>query len=277
MHQAGQKGYTIIEVLLFLSISAMLLTVALTSTNSTISNTRFSDATRSLEMFFKDQYTKVQTGSLAYSLPAGSNRVCSQSNDVVTLVGGEKGTCLLLGSSLEIQPDQKTINVYPVFGWAGVSPGDSSTELSNSNPRVWKVNGPTDTHITGWQSKISSRQSLKMTDGSPQSPINRIVILRSISSSKINLYFLTDNTTSNLVPVIQSDTGTVSNIRNVPALICLAPDGASSLRGQIMFSGNGQGTSFSASNITSAVGNVNEEVLKTTISPGVIKGLACGA
>ncbi len=57
-----QRGFTIIEVILFLAISGLLLGVAIASVNANINNSRFNDAVRSTTSYLQGQYSEVAAG-----------------------------------------------------------------------------------------------------------------------------------------------------------------------------------------------------------------------
>ena len=59
MSERSSAGYTIIELSLFLGISALLLVMAVIGTGATLRRTQFTDSTRSLYNYVQQRYDDV--------------------------------------------------------------------------------------------------------------------------------------------------------------------------------------------------------------------------
>lgn len=97
-----QRGFTIIEVLLFLSISSLLMVIALVAITGSINSTRFTDATHSLEAFLTQQYSEVQAG-VSYRSDAPLSCASGLSPDAP----GAADNCIVLGRLIEFIPSSE--------------------------------------------------------------------------------------------------------------------------------------------------------------------------
>ena len=237
-----------------MGISGLLLLVAFTFTASSIRNTRFSDATKSLENFIKNQYTRVQTNSLALNTPDGRRPVCSASGAVQSIDSnastGTSQTCVLLGAVLEFTPavasTRNTITIKPVLGYGLVS----NRPLGEVNPQVWGESS--EVHQLSWQSEIVTGRHFRTA--APQTIVNnvdRLIILRDTTSEQINFYTTrVGSSTLNLYDVVMAAQGIT---RNLPVLICISSPDGGSLRGAVRI--NGTGTEY-GQNIGAIVSSV---------------------
>ncbi len=254
MKQGRRRGFTIIEVILFLAISGLLLLVAFAFTASSIRNTRFSDATKSLENFVKDQYTRVQTNSLALNTPDGRRPVCSPSSAVAgenASSGTGTSNCILMGSILEFNPiagDRRTVNIYPILGYAP----NSSSNISQANLRVWTES--TEQYQLPWQAEFVTARVFRMSTTPPSmlDGINSIVILRDTTSERINFHLIRDNLRARSLSSLDFESAS-SGTRNLPTLICIRSDDGGSLRGAVRINGSGKEYGMGIGSITSSV------------------------
>lgn len=122
---AYSRGFTIVEVVLFLAISSLLILMATRSIGSRTKTTQFTDAVRSLESFFERRLALVEAGSLV-----DDNVNCSYNPGLplpprYDLVSPSDGSCTFLGYMFEFgdiddvnssDPAQHEIFVYQIFG-----------------------------------------------------------------------------------------------------------------------------------------------------------------
>lgn len=283
MTNGEHDGFTIIEVTLFLAISAMLLMIAFTFTGSTLRNMRFTDATKSLQGFFQQQYTRVQTNSLALNTPSGSVPSCSPTNGVgISTNPGNSSTgasqnCILLGSALDISSDGRSITVSPVLGHVG----DGTATLRASNPQIWAA--AAETYQLQWQAairagneagngqaRIASTNTESTARGGWSRLVNRLLFLKDTQSEKINFYAITQESKS--ITAWLTENITANTIRNIPTLICIQSDDGGSLRGAIQFIGDSQQQGIGIDAITSSVVGTAEPFFPVT----GFGGLTCG-
>lgn len=268
MIQGEQDGFTIIEVMLFLSVSALLLLVALAFTGSTLRNARFTDATKTMQSFLQEQYTRVQTNSLSLSAPSGSKPNCHDGTAAITNDGsytstGTSQSCILLGSALDF--NGTTIDIYPVLGYAQ----SGGQTLGSVNPQVWTAAGTT--YTLAWQSSVSNVTSLLMKNIKNNDTINtklsvdRLLFLREIASSSINMYATTQ--AQQVATVVDIDVP--SNTRNVPTLVCVSSGDGGATRGAVKIQGSGTEMSTNINAISSSVVPTSTSFFTEFLSGGI--------
>lgn len=281
MTNGEHGGFTIIEVILFLAISAVLLLVAFTFTGATLRNMRFTDATKSLQSFFQQQYTRVQTNSVAMNTAAGNAPRCTPNGPIgveplATNSTGTSNTCILLGSALDISLDGRSIMVRPVLGYAG----DGTATLSMSNPQVWT--DATETHQLQWQSSVQTAGQIgngravtigQVVNGQRYRNVNRLLFLKDTLSEKINFYAVNDG--QSIAAWLQSTDAadTTNTIRNVPTLVCIQSDDGGSLRGAIQFTGTGRQQGIGIDAISSSVVSGSQQFFAGSVAG--FGGLTC--
>lgn len=242
-----------------MGISGLLLLVAFTFTASSIRNTRFSDATKSLENYIKDQYIRVQTNSLALNMPDGRRPVCSSSGSIQTVDStagtGTSQTCVLLGAVLEFSPvvgqSRNTISVKPVLGYGLVS----NRPLGEVNPQVWSESS--ESYQLPWQSEIVTARAFRTTTPPAiTNNVNRLIILRDTTSERINFYMV--NVGSGPFNLTNIVTATQGATRNLPTLICIRSDDGGGLRGAVRINGTGRESGLNIGSVTSSVVSTGE-------------------
>lgn len=280
MIQGEQRGFTIIETMLFLGVSAMLLIIAFSFTASTLRSARFTDATKSLQSFFQEQYTRVQTNSLSLNTPSGKTAVCDPTTGLVTSQNlasntGSSKTCMLLGVALDLASDGKSIAVYPVLG----STQATDQTLSKVNPQIWS--DAVETYTLGWQAVLSTNSAAAATAvlaknvaaglATKTASVNRLLFLRNVESEAINFYSTTQVAT--IASIINEEPQ--SNTRNVPTLVCIKSDDGGNLRGAVQIKGTGVETSININAITSTVVGQTALLFGGLITPS-FGGISCG-
>lgn len=198
-----QRGFTVIEVTLFLGITGLLFLIALLGTGSTIRSVRFSDSGRSLTAFVQRQYDELING-----LNTRDNTVTC-SGGLVSSGTQTPGTsnCLLMGRLLVFQANSPNIAVYKVVGTepANVDYSQSDTDLiADFQPRVVTSTGVTNYSIP-WQAYLSGSKRL-----SDNQAVTGLLLVRSPKSSRVVSY--TYKPTS---PVDSNLSGVVATAANV--------------------------------------------------------------
>jgi len=96
-----ERGFTIIEVLLFLGISALLLTAAIATVGASINSNRFNDAVRGITLYLQGQYTEVAAGKSDRSDILG----CSGAGSITTVGAKAPGmtNCVILGRLIKLE------------------------------------------------------------------------------------------------------------------------------------------------------------------------------
>ncbi|PLS80864.1 hypothetical protein CYG49_03820, partial [Candidatus Saccharibacteria bacterium] len=126
MQTRSEGGFTIIEVVIFLAITGLMLSVALVGTGSVIRNVRFTDSIRSFESYVQGQYDETLNGVN----PRTGVETCNNSEVQlpVSLIGTKPGTsdtCLLLGKYLYLTHDSNEIKTFYVVGTEPTTVPDS--------------------------------------------------------------------------------------------------------------------------------------------------------
>lgn len=180
------RGFTIVEVLLFLSISALLFVIALSFTGGTIREANFTDESNQLASFIQRQFYTVK--NIESSRDDTLTAACDAGD--TPEVPGASNTCMVLGKLLFFDDDKRTIKVATIVGDAGATiptagQGEAAT-LAQSSPRVLS-NGTTiivDDTFT-FSGRMQFTQQKMKTGPSSEAPFNAVAIMRSPVSEKV--------------------------------------------------------------------------------------------
>lgn len=242
-------GFTIIEVLLFLSISALLFMVALVSLNAAIDSTRFRDATTSLENFLSQQYNEVRSG---VSYRVDDSEQCSASQPAEK--PGAANDCIVIGRLLALESSGEfdgvdTISVYPIIssrcprvsqpeeagcpsvasaGSCAPLDGSSAARLASYCPRAI-TSGYSQHYQLEWgihlPRQVAGNDNPRVQRGSATASFNRIAIIHSPTSENLYTYIYssTNELNADLEP-IEAQYMTQDTVDD-PVLMCLkSPD-----------------------------------------------------
>lgn len=106
----NKKGYTLLEVTLFMAISSLLALTAFVGLGPRLRNVRFTDSVRSLEATVNQQFSRVSQGANAR---AGGVTCTSSGGDISigsinsnNAVGGDQADCVLNGVVAEFSENQ---------------------------------------------------------------------------------------------------------------------------------------------------------------------------
>ena len=181
MKGEAQAGFTIVEISLFLAISALLFTIAVIGTGTTIRTVRFQDSGRSLEAYVQKQYDEIVNGVN----PHATGESCS--NGIITSGAQPAGTsnCLLMGKLLLFKEDEPTISTYLIVGTepANVSLASSDEQLIiDYAPKVISTTNVDEFDIP-WQAFPSGSKRLSDNQAS-----NALVLIRSPKSTRVLTY-----------------------------------------------------------------------------------------
>lgn len=183
MSAIRQTGFTIIEVMLFLAIAAVLVTATLIGWTLTINTQSYRDSARSLATVLQQQYSD----TLNVANERGSNLTCRVDNEMTTIepgVGSPRGQsdCVVLGRFVEI--NGVNIAMYDVVGTepdAAPDAGDTEDEIIGSYyPGVMKQSRQD--YQIAWQ----ARPYVSNEDGSTMR--RNIAIIRSPQTGTLQTY-----------------------------------------------------------------------------------------
>lgn len=180
MVHANQKGFTIIEVILFLALSALFLTIAFMGVRGRTANVQFTDSMRSLQSFLVSEQNKLTNGvNPSTSPPTG----CGNVGDLT----GESNACILVGRVVRFgkDADPSVVNVRVLYG-DKPSAHDISTKsdlvlINESNPHD---DGSGYSNGISWGTGFNLAQSVNLNPAGPDT-FDSIGWLRSPGSTRV--------------------------------------------------------------------------------------------
>ncbi len=238
MGQQRSEGYTIIEVSLFLGVSALLLVMAMVGTGLSIRTTRFTDSTRSLHSYVQQQYDDLLNGV--------NSRVGTEACNSGTVNTGSAQTpgtsnCIYMGKLLVFQVNANIITTYDLIGTepASVNYTKSDEQLIHDFTPKPVTNVGVDNFNIPWQATVSG--SKRLVDNKA---VNGFALIRSPRSTHIVSYAFkqpsavgTYSLAGLIDPTVPADANNISKQAN----FCLSSaDGLSSPSKVVVAGGQGQ-------------------------------------
>lgn len=203
-----RDGFTIIEVMIFLAISGLMLSMAMIGSGNLARQARFSDTVNSFHSTLQKQYEDVVNGVNTREVGSGG---CSSGSP---LPGTDN--CLLLGKVISFNDvGGSDITVRYVTGTPATT-NALMTDLFMTNPRVKAEAQSTIELAWGATFQVASRYTARASNNAsdPFKPgypsrarINNIAFIRSPNSSQIVTYFFYSDSTA-LADVQNGLTGT---------------------------------------------------------------------
>lgn len=138
MNMPAHRGFTIIEVMLFLAISGLLIAMLLGGWNLLINTQRYKDSVDTVYGYFQDQY------NLVYNVEneRGTSLTCTADGRIVENGGASvdsrgQSDCVLMGRFIKLTEGTK-LQSYAVVGRKPVSPvsGGDTEQIKDYNPTV---------------------------------------------------------------------------------------------------------------------------------------------
>jgi type II secretory pathway pseudopilin PulG len=231
-----QGGFTIIEVILFLAISALLLSIALIGTRGSIQAGRYTDSVRSTESNIEKQFSDVVNGVN----PRASNLVCDTNGNVSEVGSGGtppgKTDCVLMGKLLHFTNGQPQFIVRPVVGVEPSSLVDTSEMtdfelIFNYSPHIVNVASTAENAPIPWQATVGG---VKRSDGSA---VNSVALLRSPRSGSILTYAFSWDGTSDITSAVAT---TGNYLQNKSVNVCIESADNGTLAAITIGGGQGQ-------------------------------------
>lgn len=193
----NQHGFTIIELMLFLAVSASLFAALMVGVNANIVQQQYRDSVMEYSGLLQQQYSEV-----ANTLnERDDNWICESSQiEDVEAAGEPRGTseCVIMGRYVQVIDDGSAVQVGSIVGSRPAGSGElqSDTEaIVAYSPRV----SPVDTKTQ----PITWRSTLKNTDGAAST--GSFVIIRSPLSGLIRVYNSTASMPANLSTALTDD------------------------------------------------------------------------
>ena len=236
MGQQRSEGYTIIEVSLFLGISALLLTMALVGTGLSIRTTRFTDSTRSLHSYVQQQYDDLLNG---VNSRFGSESCTSGTINTTKSQTPGTSNCLYMGKLMIFAKGSSDVKTYSIIGTepANVDYDKSDEELiyDFSPKAVTTVN--VETFTIPWLATVSGSKRVVDNVG-----INAFALIRSPRSTRIVSYtFKEPSGNYTLASLINPKSASAANNISKESNICLSSaDGLGQPSKLVVTGGQGQ-------------------------------------
>lgn len=177
MNRLFSKGFTLIEIILFLAISSLMLLGVLLSSSSSVGQQRYNDTVNSLQSVLQDQYTEtINTRNGTTSTTCGPTGKTSNRG---------QGDCVLLGKYITSSPDGKKLITYPIYGYQSSTPtGTDDLSILRSYTMLLLTSSGEDYPIE-W--------GVSMQNASVSSATFTLAILRSPSSGVIRTFVSNTN------------------------------------------------------------------------------------
>ncbi len=158
----AQGGYTVVEVMIFLMISAVIFFGAVSVFQGQQGKTAFEQGMRDFSSQLQKYVDEVSTSVFL----GGSDYACtvsSSTNRSILSVGapglGTNQECIFLGRAIQVIPAQQTIYIYSVLGNKSAANGEPVTSFAAANPEPAMSTGTdlTEEYFTSW-GKVTSSQ-----------------------------------------------------------------------------------------------------------------------
>ena len=188
----AQDGFTIIETVLFLAISAGLVIFMMAAAGTSLNNQRYRDAVESFKSLVQQQYSdlaNVQNGRT-------NTWTCNTTNAVPTQGGSSpefrgQSDCFLIGKYMRIE--RSDVTIYPVLASQRATTATDDVTSMRSNYAMSVATGETVEKKLEWGTEIAWPRSGSVDVKSPATPRSiGILFVRSPDSGQI--YTFTSDT-----------------------------------------------------------------------------------
>ena len=190
MRGKGQKGFTILETMLFLSVSSLLFIGLISGMQYMINSARFSDAVSALQTIVSSQYEEVRTG--INSRNESLQNVCGVGSTIVTPGNSD---CLILGKIIRFSNNSSDITINYVIGdpvnYQAVNNMSDTDAINLSNTRI----SPIQSESTQIKWGAYYTKGISLSGSGAQSNVNyqAIAIIRNPLSGSIFTYTFPDS------------------------------------------------------------------------------------
>jgi len=177
------RGFTIIEVMLFLAVSGALAVAILVGSGVSIGQQRYRDSVNSLEEFIQSQYSNVTNVINDRDQTWTCDSTGKVSSDSVG-TGQPRGTsdCVLLGRFITIDPSGTKLSSADVVGYANPNAPDATSDIlefqTNYKLSISPINQETD--VVGWGAQV-----VKPKTTTPM-PISMLILRSPLSGAVVS-------------------------------------------------------------------------------------------
>lgn len=189
MKAYAQSGFTIIETILFLSISSLLAVGLMFGVGTSINRERYHDSVRSLQSEIQQVYNDVINthNSRDDNWKCDSSGV-NKENGTATAIG--QSDCFILGKYITPSKDGSSLNIKNVVGLSSPNITSSTNDIEALSESNIMIAGNLDeVYQIEWGAYLAQANSINPMSFS-------ILILRSPSSGLIRTFTSNNNTTS---------------------------------------------------------------------------------
>jgi type II secretory pathway pseudopilin PulG len=236
----NKRGFTLLEVALFFSITGLLALVAFAGLGPRLRNVRFTDATRTLEASVQQELSNYQFGvnqreSNINCMPGASGPVVSVVTSGPGVEAGRLGDCIINGRLVVLRADKA--DYYPIISLRkkiiGCSPDTQYGEIF--------CHGPT---VVGFTGSVTERQYNNGASKKAGTADGALIYLQDPNGTESKLFgYNQNNLPTDLTPVHLIDKA--SDIISLPINFCLTLSGRAaqlqyannSLRPKVTFEG----------------------------------------
>lgn len=240
------RGFTIVETLLFVSISGLLVMTVLAGFSSSLEAKRRIDTNRSFEASIEAEYTRVRTGTVVRQVDvSGKVPKCMPSG--TDSFPGASDDCVVVGKLLKLKlGSNSSVSSYNVI--ANVTPTSTCTlkgiraVIDCYEARVMDMSTPANTFAPEWQADIShvsfqSKTSSSMYRSYNSAQVAYIAVLRDPSSELVYLAPLNRYTDQSSGKYDLTDDTLLSNFENAKGQVCLKHEGLLAPKSYLRFNG----------------------------------------
>lgn len=240
------RGFTIIETLLFVSVSGLIMMMVLAGFSSSLEANRRIDTNRSFEAAIEAEYTSVRSGTVVREI-GSDGKVASCSSNPTSSYPGASNDCILIGKLLKIrQGTNSQISSYNVV--ANINPTDPCTHsgaraiIECHQARVLDISKPAGVIAPEWAAQVSGIDFQSKTGGADRSysasQLAYIAILRDPSSELVYVVPLNLETlVTGAQPLNYGNDTAMANYTNAKGQICLKHDGLLLPKSYLRFNG----------------------------------------
>lgn len=163
MTSSKRSGFTIIETLLFLSVSGILAAAIFVGVGSTINTQRYRDSVNSLQSFFQQQYSDVANVTNENSVNA-----CKSGNNP-----RGQSDCEILGKYITTS-DGQNLTIKKVLGYPGPTVDNNDDVKALKDYNLYLSQNDTTTYNVDWGSTLTtpSNSTLQFSILLARSPIS---------------------------------------------------------------------------------------------------------
>jgi type II secretory pathway pseudopilin PulG len=187
-----QRGFTIIEVSLFLAVSALLLSTLVFGMQRMIGQMRFNDSVNSLTAYIQSQYEEVRSG--VNTRGKGAITGCSD-------VSGTSINCYMIGKVLIFNKDQSSVeSKYVISKTTRLIDESMTDDAAVKDSNLTMVDSGAETTEIQWGAEFIGGRLFSSSDATLANSAVSIAILHSPISSRVMLYYSTS--TANMTEIM---------------------------------------------------------------------------